>query len=228
MCAKAAFGMMMTDARGKLGGHVFSQNRSGNYIRTKVTPSNPRTVAQQTARFYLANFSKAWATLTVAEITAWNASVSNWARNNVFGNLKNPTGKNLYVKLNTLLANIGAAAISSPPIPASLSEIKTLAIATCTASTQTISWSSGAVPAAENWLLEATKCVSPGKNNVSNQYRVIANIAPAATSPYNSFAAYNAKFGAPVVGQRVNIRVKQIDNTTGTPGVPLTATFIVT
>lgn len=45
--AKIKFGMMMTDARGKLGGQVFSKNRSGSYVRTKVTPVNPQTTTQQ-------------------------------------------------------------------------------------------------------------------------------------------------------------------------------------
>jgi hypothetical protein len=48
--AKIKFGMMMTDARGKLGGHVFSKNRSGAYVRTKVTPVNGQTTAQTGVR----------------------------------------------------------------------------------------------------------------------------------------------------------------------------------
>ena len=43
--AKIKFGMMMTDASGKLGGQVFSKNRGGSYVRTKVTPTNPQTAA---------------------------------------------------------------------------------------------------------------------------------------------------------------------------------------
>ena len=55
--AKIKFGMMMTDARGKLGGQVFSKNKGGAYVRTKVTPSNPQTIAQTTRR---ALFAAIW------------------------------------------------------------------------------------------------------------------------------------------------------------------------
>jgi hypothetical protein len=225
---KVNFGMMITDGSGKLGGQVASKNRGGAYLRTKVKPSNPQTVAQQQARYKLTSSSKNWSSLSQTEIAAWNSATSSWIHSNVFGNKVTPTGKNLYTKLNVLLGNIGVAPITLPPVPASLSDIQGLSIATATISALTIAWTSGAVPAAENWLLEATKCVNAGRFFVKNLYRVIANIAPAATTPYNAFTAYETKFGAPVAGQRLSIRIKQIDNTTGTPGVPVSAQTIVT
>src|SRR5690606_26146133 len=99
--AKIKFGMMMTDARGKLGGQVFSKNRGGSYIRTKVTPSNPRSSFQQAIRTLLSGFSQAWSSLTANQRSAWNGAVSNWSKTDIFGDIKNPTGKNLFVRLNT-------------------------------------------------------------------------------------------------------------------------------
>lgn len=49
------FGMMMTDARGKLGGHVFTKARNGATIRTKVSPANPQTSAQSLSRSIFCN-----------------------------------------------------------------------------------------------------------------------------------------------------------------------------
>src|SRR3546814_3353017 len=48
--SKVKFGALMTDARGKLGGHVFSKNRAGSYLRTKVTPVNQQTSYQTSVR----------------------------------------------------------------------------------------------------------------------------------------------------------------------------------
>ena len=48
--AKIKFGMMMTDASGKLGGQVFSKNRGGSYVRTKSTPVNRQSSAQMNVR----------------------------------------------------------------------------------------------------------------------------------------------------------------------------------
>ena len=76
--AKIKFGMMMTDARGKLGGQVFSKNRSGAYVRTKVTPVNPRTAAQPLSRSILGTLSASWSGLTEVQRRSWNAAVDDW------------------------------------------------------------------------------------------------------------------------------------------------------
>ena len=98
--AKIKFGMMMTDARGKLGGQVFSKNRAGAYVRTKVTPVNPRTSFQQASRQLLGVISQSWSTLSIEQRESFNKAVSDWARTDIFGDLKNPTGKNLFTRLN--------------------------------------------------------------------------------------------------------------------------------
>ena len=226
--AKIRFGMMMTDARNKLGGQVFSSNRGGSYIRTLVIPKNPRSVAQQQQRYYLSNFSKSWKSLSQTQIASWVNAVANWAKNDVFAQTRTPTGKNLYTKLNINLANIGVAAIDDPPTPASLTEINGFGISAATPTTMTLAWSSGAIPAAENWLVSATKCMSSGAFFLKNQYRVIENLAPATATGVSIYTAYAAKFGAPIVGDRIGVQITQIDNTTGTPGIPIQATIIVT
>jgi hypothetical protein len=43
---KMKFGAIVTEGRGKIGGHVASKNKSGAYLRTKVTPVNRQSVAQ--------------------------------------------------------------------------------------------------------------------------------------------------------------------------------------
>jgi len=115
--AKIKFGMMMTDARGKLGGQVFSKNKGGAYIRTKVTPVNPATVAQQLVRAIFAFFSQNWRALTEAQRTAWNAAVSNFTSTDIFADVRTPSGFNLYKKLNQNLLLISAAPIATPPLP---------------------------------------------------------------------------------------------------------------
>lgn len=56
---KIKWGMMMTDGRGKLGGQVASKNRAGAYVRTKVTPVNPRTTQQQAIRTLFGSIASA-------------------------------------------------------------------------------------------------------------------------------------------------------------------------
>ena len=75
---KIKFGAIVTDGRGKIGGHVASKNRSGAYMRTKVTPSNPNTASQSQARSILASASQNWRNLTDSQRKAWNNAVSDW------------------------------------------------------------------------------------------------------------------------------------------------------
>lgn len=104
---KIKWGMMMTDGRGKLGGQVASKNRAGAYIRTKVTPVNPQTVAQQNIRQLFGSIASAWRSLTQAQINGWNEATEFWQRTDIFGDLKKPSGFALFQRLNTgLLANI--------------------------------------------------------------------------------------------------------------------------
>src|SRR3972149_5825724 len=82
---KIKFGSILTDGRGKLGGQVYARNRSGAYVRNKVTPNNPQSGFQSTARARLAGFSEGWRGLTQAQRDAWNAAGPDFPKTNQFG-----------------------------------------------------------------------------------------------------------------------------------------------
>ena len=115
---KLKFGAIVTDGRGKIGGHVASKNRAGAYLRTKVTPSNPNTVAQAQARGILASLSQAWGQLTDFQRKGWNEAVKEWGTTDIFGDIKKPSGINLFVKLNANLASVGMPQVSDVPAKA--------------------------------------------------------------------------------------------------------------
>lgn len=64
-------GFLLGELRGKLGGTVFSRNKSGAIVRAKVTPVNPQTVRQQTARFRFGNASILFQNLSVNAKSCW-------------------------------------------------------------------------------------------------------------------------------------------------------------
>lgn len=224
--AKVKFTAFMADARGKLNGTVFSKNRGGSYTRTKVTPSNPQTSYQTVVRQRLAAFSAGFRALTAAQILAWNNAVSDFLGTNVFGDTVTPTGLQLYVKLNSNLAGIGAAAISDPPSPTALSPL-TATIASLTNAAFTAAL--GSITTDETYVIEATSPVSPGRTFLKNEFRVITTVAGtgAPIAAQNIFAAYSAKFGAPVTGQRVGLRVKVVHEITGQSGIYVSDNDIV-
>ena len=121
--AKFLPGIVISDIRGKHGGGVFSKNRGGNYTKRKVTPVNPKTTSQVTSRSLFASLSQQWRTLTQAVQNAWIAAVTGYGKTNIFGDLKNPTGLQLFVKVNANLVVSGGAKITAPAAPKGVSVV---------------------------------------------------------------------------------------------------------
>jgi hypothetical protein len=225
---KVKFGSIVTDGRGKIGGHVMSKNRAGSYLRTKVTPVNPNTVAQVVARNALGSLSIAWRGLTSAQRLLWNSAVESFSKTDIFGDIRNPTGQNLYIRLNANLLNAGRAAITVPPLPVAVGSVTTLTPTQASGGATSIAYAPTPVPADHSMIIEATAPVSPGKSFVKSEFRKIAVVAAAAATPFVATAAYATKFGGPgLAGQKVFFRAKLVNNLTGQVGLPTVASCIV-
>lgn len=227
--AKVKFGMMMTDARGKIGGQVFSKNRGGAYVRTKVTPSNPQTADQVAQRALLAENSQAWRSLTEAQRLAWNSSVSNFSSTNVFGDIVNPTGANLHTKLNINTALVSGSVLTSPPNPVGVQTPFDVSITAGVASSEMLlGFGLASVPVGTGLVVEATGQMSAGVYNANNKFRMIGVLPAATATDEDIFALYTAKFGALTAGKKLFVRVKLISLTTGEVSQSLVASTIVT
>lgn len=226
---KCKFGAIVVAGRGKIGGHVASRNRAGSYFRTKVTPVNPGTTYQVGARNRLAGISTAWRALTAAQRTAWNAAVADYARTDIFGDIRNPSGFNLYQKLNNNLVNCSESVITAPPLPEAVDAFTSFSIAAdFTLQTLTITYAA-AIAADHKVLAFATPAISPGVNFVKSEYRQYDVLATADASPYSNETEYIAKFGAiGSVGMKVFVKLVQINTNTGQAGIPITASCIIT
>lgn len=226
--AKIKFGSFVTDMRNKVGGTVYSKNRGGAYTKNKVSPAQPNTAAQTTARTRMTTYSQGWRSLTAAQQAAWNAAVTNFQKTDVFGDMKVPSGQNLYGKLNINIAQAGGSAITTPPLPTAVVGPLTITL-TAAAGTPAMSlaWTGGAVPADTTWLIEMTAQLSAGRFSVKSMYRIVTTAAAAATSPANLLAAYNTKFGTLVAGTKVFVKVTPIGLLTGIKGTGITTSCIV-
>lgn len=218
--AKIKFGMMMTDARGKLGGQVFSKNRGGAYVRTKVTPSNPRTLTQMESRSALGVTSSAWNGLTDSQRASWNSAVDEFKRTDIFGDLKTPSGKNLFVRLNKNLLGVGALIIDNAPVKVEIPAMNATAV-TFDPGVGTVNFANFlSVPAGMHLQVSATPILSAGISYVKNKLRVIDIQNAGAITPATIGAAYLARFGTPDLGANVYFQIRLIaDN--GQAGVPL-------
>lgn len=225
--ARVQYGEMIADIRGKINGSVHSRNRSGAYMRNKVTPVNPQTVYQTAVRNRMTGRAQAWRGLAQSARDAWNAAVSNFQKTNIFGQQRTPSGINLYNKLNINLLNIGEAVITTPPLPSSVESLSSLSVAADDSANTVIITFAPAISAASKMLLEATEPLSAGIGFAKSQFRQIAVLTSADVSPHNASTAYSAKFGStPIEGSKIFVRLSVVDVATGIAGIPLVASTI--
>lgn len=217
----------MADARNKLNGNVFSKNRYGAYIRTKVTPVNPQTSYQQNQRQQLASLSSQWRGLTQAQRDAWLTATANFPRTDIFGNTKILAGNVLFVALNKNLLNAGEATIDDAPSPVSIPEIQ-ISDLTAAAGTPALSFTvdPATLPADTALFIKATGNVGPGKKYVKNMLRFIGTGTPT-TGTVDILTAWQARFGSLVAGQRITVQIFLVSTVTGQAGIPSEDTAIV-
>ena len=204
---KLKFGAIVTDGRGKIGGHVASKNRAGAYLRTKVTPSNPNTVAQAQARGILASLSQTWQTLTDSQRSGWNDAVKEWGTTDIFGDIKKPSGINLFVKLNANLISVGYPQLLDVPqkmeVPNVIISSGYLVVSNDELG---INFDSSAANGFRA-LVRATPTLSNGVSFVKSQFRVIGNDVVVGNN-MSLQGAYGAKFGVPFVGANIYANVQ--------------------
>lgn len=218
--AKIKFGMMMTDARGKLGGQVFSKNRAGAYVRTKVTPSNARTVAQQASRAILGNLSTAWNGLTEEVVKAWNGAVDDYKSTDVFGDLKTPSGKNLFVELNKNLLQSGQVQLTLPPDKADVPDYLGTGVTINVLEQEIGLTGMTSIPADCKLQVWATAPIPNGVSYVKNRLRVIGYLPEGSVKGDEIWELYANKFGALTNEKRIACMFKFITNT-GQTSVPV-------
>jgi len=212
--ARIKFGMMMTDARGKLGGHVFSKTKSGAAVRTKVTPLNPQTTAQALARSLFGVVSQSWRLLSDTNRASWNNATLDIAKTNVFGDQYFSSGKNYFQEINTNLLSVGEAALETAPavITPPIVVITSMEVHAGTSFPEIDVEYNEPAPGGDGYIIyEATPQASAGKNNFSGKFR---RIAVTDTTAYISAADLAGKyvevFGDLIVGNRIALRVKTI------------------
>lgn len=216
---KVKWGAFIVDGRNKVGGHVASKNRSGAYIRTKVTPANPQSSAQLLVRQRFTTNSQAWRGLTTTQRDAWAAAVTNFLSTDIFGDTVTPSGFNLYIQLNNNLLTVGQPVIVDPPLPESVQGFTAFDLTADTSGAGFDIAFAPAIAANVQVILWATPPLSPGKNFVKSQYRLISILDDTDLTPHDAQAAYIAKYGAlPAIGTKVFAKFKPINEDTGQAG----------
>lgn len=223
-------GIGIVDGRGKINGTVLSKNRGGSYARVKVTPSNPRSVAQQFVRSNLAFLAQKWRTLTEQERDSWGAQVQNYTRTDIFGDIKTPTGYNLYMRINTALRDASTQLFFN--IPAPVVDVAEFTIDNLNANADPQAMIINVISDTEEngyLLIDASPMLSPGVNSAGTRFKRIKNLEVLDFSGLNQVDIlndYRSIFGDLVDGQKVFVRVT-VMMSNGQRGVPVSASTII-
>lgn len=209
-------GLGFTDASGSIAATTVGGGRAGKFARVKVVPVNPKTIKQISQHSKFSTRNSAWRGLTQAQQDAWigAAASGEWPQKTRLAKTYNPTGPQLYAKLNLIIVQAGGTAIATPPTKVALTAVL-LGALTAAAGTPALSQVfSGVLTATERLLIYATGSLSPGKNRPGNSdYRFI--VAYSSTTPANLLTAYQAVYGNPVEAQKIFVKAILVENTTG-------------
>ena len=219
---KIKFGAIVTDGRNKIGGHVASKNKAGNYLKTKSTPTNPNTSYQSAVRQKFGSIAQAWRGLTQAQRDTWIAGASNFPYTDIFGDTKILSGFGLYMQLNSNLKKVGVAFLNSCPSPTTVSSIISLNVTNDPGATLTCDFTPTPVPANHKIVISATAPLSEGRAFSKSDIRQIQYFAAAVATPVDIYDEYVARFGETVANMKVFASAYLVNTNTGQVSPALT------
>jgi hypothetical protein len=207
---KIKFGSFIVAGSGKIGGHVASKNRGGSYLRTKVTPNNPQTVAQMSVRGIFASISSLWSSLTQGQRDSFDGFVAAYSTTDIFGDIRNPSGKNLFQRLNQNLENTGQTQITTCVAPTEVPFANVSSVLGDISDTRmeitTLGDTTGCI-----MLVFATPSLSQGTKFVKNKLRVVGYYTGGDAELLNVWGDYVTKYGQPAVGANIYVGVRVIN-----------------
>jgi len=209
---------------GSQAGTTSSRNRFGQYRRTRATPVNPRSTAQGSVRARMAANAALWRTLTAAQRAGWGDVGSAITRRDSLGQSYTLNGFQAFCSVNNIRAVQSLAVVLDAPAVTTPPTILT-AVITTTAGTLSLAYTP--TPLGAGIMLGVF--VSPQRSAgraYEGDLRLLQVSAAAAASPLNLLAAYTAKFGAPVVGNRIFFSIVTYE--LGFASGPLTTSVVVT
>lgn len=208
---------------GSLAGQTSSRNRFGQYRRTRAIPVNPVSTRQGVVRAWLGDLAQSWRDLTDAQRAGWSTLGLSYSRTDALGQTYNLDGQQAYISVNMTNLDAGAAVVSDAPGMIAPTGLLTVTI-TSTGGTLAAAYTATPLAAGTKLFTYASPQRSAGRQYESD-LRLIAVSAAAAASPANILAAYTARFGAPVVGQRIHFSFQVYEG--GFLSAPLRTSHVV-
>lgn len=221
--ARVKLGGLAQDVRGSLNGSVFSRNRGGAYVRTKVSPVQPVSVFASNSRQSFKIISQNWASaLTAGERAGWIAFAGTHPYINVFGDPLIVSGIAMFQGLNKRLQQLGFDTFADAPPSITVDPPGVIAPNCAIASPTNISIAINAMNPPSggtvSGYLWATKVLPPGRNPSQSDFRLINNATGTVFDESENWGAqYLARMYpyAPAAGDNIAFRYAYIDTNDG-------------
>jgi hypothetical protein len=208
---RVKYGSIVTDGSGKLGGHVASKGRSGSVIRTKVTGTNPRTTAQNSTRALLGSLAAGWSSLTEEERQSFDSAVDKFKSTDIFGDVHNPSGYTLYIKLNYHLLAAGLSINTTCPDPIIQDDIYAVS-----AFYLEYYWESDFININKyheetyQYILRGCNGVSPGIYNGKSKLAIVGYVNNDFGGNINIGYPINTKYGIQIEGNKLFLSIQRL------------------
>ena len=211
---------------GSIAGVTHSHNRAGQYTRSRRAPV--QTVGTGRKGIIKAAFgaaSSAWAALTPAVQAAWTGYANGHPYTDSLGQSIKLTGHQMYVAVNAMLINCGAAQSAAIPVTDAVFAAGFTAFTAVHAGALTLTPSgAGAVT---DYLLVSLSAPQSGGRSFCKTFNQIDKLAGNVVAATVLTALYTAQFGAVAVGQRIFYKLTPV-NQYGVAGAANSGYIIVT
>jgi hypothetical protein len=188
-------------------------------VRRKVSPTQPRSSAQMNVRANFTALSKLWSDPTMdTHRASWIGLADSYPVKDVFGQGQKLTGHQMFVRLNRALNTVGVSPILVAPASLSVGYPGnvTLTKAALSLFVNCVTW-----PVAnEKYLIYATAGISPGRSSAGARFRLIRVMSNISAQPLNCYDHYEIKFGTPIVGRQIFVRLVSTNLSTGAQSLP--------
>lgn len=223
----------LSGIRGKVGGVIYSANKSGPYLKGWARGSNPRTFLQTEHRSVFTSLSTTWRTLSAADKLTWDdyAALPAQELTNSLGEDYSIPGFNWYIRININRNNFtdgftDVAPTTGTPAMPDLNEV--LAFSTADAGSTRISLNVGTPGDGERMAIKAEMVTSQG-NVAGPEIKTFMIIRKRALGQLN-FAFKDElleHFGTAQIGQKVFASIQQ-QSADGRRSAPATGSADIT
>lgn len=228
--AVITFGAIVTNAKGKIGGHFLSNSLGGPTLQSNPKVNKGAYVlgsAGLSASAYnraqvsqtLLYVVKSWKNVSAVNKAAWSAAAPNFPTTNKLGVPVKPSGYHCYVHINYGYFSIHGTLLAVPPA-VQIGVLPSEFTITTLSSTVVSVTLSAAIPANYIAYIKATPPLSAGVKPSASQFVNVAYINSGASGLQVITTNYNAKFGNPVTGNVVWLSLVLSSTITGRLGAP--------